>query len=47
MFNSISQDCQHSSNILSSFSKGGFNLGMFQVTQVLLDRNRDLYENCL
>jgi hypothetical protein len=33
--------------ILSTISKAGFNAGTFQVSQVLLDRSKDLYEHLM
>ena len=33
--------------ILSTISKAGFTAGTFQVSQVLLDRSKDLYEHLM
>lgn len=43
MFDEIGKDSQKSAGLLSSISNNGYTSGTFQITQVLLDRSRDLY----
>ena len=43
MFNEIGSDSQKSTVSLSHISNNGYNPSTFQVTQVLLDRCKDLY----
>lgn len=43
MFDEMSENSQKASSILSSISKGGYNAGSFQITQVILDRNKDVF----
>ena len=43
MFEDIGSDSQRSASILSSVANTGYNSGTFQITQVLLDRLKDLF----
>jgi hypothetical protein len=43
MFEDVGADSQRSTSILSSVANTGYNSGTFQITQVLLDRLKDLY----
>ena len=43
MFEDVGSDSQRSSSILSSVANTGYNSGTFQITQVLLDRLKDLF----
>jgi hypothetical protein len=43
MFEDISKDTQRSSGILASIANNGYVPGTFQITQVLLDRAKDVY----
>lgn len=43
MFEDVGTDSQRSASILSSVANTGYNSGTFQITQVLLDRLKDLY----
>lgn len=44
MFENVASDSQRSASILASVANTGYNSATFQVTQVLLDRLKDLYE---
>lgn len=46
MYSAISEDSQRTGNLLLAVSKGGFSSGLFQITQVILDRNKDLFAYC-
>jgi len=43
MFEDIGSDSQRSAGILSSVANTGYSSGTFQITQVLLDRLKDLF----
>lgn len=43
MFEDIATDSQRSASILSSVANTGYHSGTFQITQVLLDRLKDLF----
>lgn len=43
MFEDVGTDSQRSASILTSVSNTGYSSGTFQITQVLLDRLKDLY----
>lgn len=43
MFEDIGSDSQRSASILSSVANTGYSSGTFQITQVLLDRLKDLF----
>lgn len=43
MFDEIGKDSQKSAGVLTSISNNGYTSGTFQITQVLLDRSKDLY----
>jgi hypothetical protein len=43
MFESLSRDSPRSTGVLSSISNNGYVPGTFQITQVLLDRTKDVY----
>jgi hypothetical protein len=43
MFEDVGTDSTRSASILSSVANTGYNSGTFQITQVLLDRLKDLY----
>ena len=43
MFAEIGNDSQKSSAVLNSISNNGYTSGTFQITQVMLDRSKDVY----
>ena len=43
MFNELGSDSAKSSSALSNISNNGYNPSTFQITQILLDRSKDLY----
>ena len=43
MFNELSSDSPKSAQALANISNNGYNPSTFQVTQVLLERSKDLY----
>lgn len=43
MFDEIGDSSAKASNILSTIAKQGYNSGSFQITQVILDRVKDLF----
>lgn len=46
MFDDISQDSQRTSNLLSQISNNSYSPCTFQITQILLDRAKDVYAAC-
>lgn len=46
MFDDIGKDSQRSTNLLSQICNNGFIPGTFQITEVLLDRLKDVYAAC-
>lgn len=46
MFEDIGKDSQRSANLLSQICNNGFIPGTFQITEVLLDRLKDVYAAC-
>ena len=46
MFDEIGKDSQRSLGLLSQISNNGYNPGTFQITQIILDRLKDVYANC-
>ena len=43
MFAEVGNDSQRTSTVLNSISNNGYISGTFQITQVLLDRSKDVY----
>ena len=43
MFNELGSDSAKSSSSLNNISNNGYNPSTFQITQILLDRSKDLY----
>jgi hypothetical protein len=46
MFENIGNDTQRNTGILANICNHGYNAGTFQITQVLLDRSKDVYGAC-
>jgi hypothetical protein len=46
MFDEIGKDSQRSSALLSQISNNGYIPGTFQITQIILDRLKDVYAGC-
>ena len=46
MFDSLGKDSQKSSNLLSHVSNNGYSPCGFQVSQIMMDRSKDLYAAC-
>lgn len=46
MFDEIGKDTQRSSALLSQISNNGYTPGTFQITQIILDRLKDVYAGC-
>lgn len=42
-FTSLSEDSEKSTNLLSTIGKTGFSPSTFQLSNVLLERNKDLF----
>ena len=43
MFDEVGSDSQKSTGLLSQISNNGYNPGTFQITQIILDRLKDVY----
>lgn len=43
MFDDIGKDSIKSSELLSRISNNGYNAGTFQISQILLDRQKDVF----
>ena len=46
MFNDIGKDSQRTTNLLSQISNNSYSPCTFQITQILMDREKDLYASC-
>lgn len=46
MFDEIGKDSQRSLGLLSQIANNGYNPGSFQITQIILDRLKDVYAGC-
>ena len=46
MFDEIGNDSQRSAALLSQIGNNGYNSGSFQITQIILDRLKDVYAGC-
>lgn len=46
MFDEIGKDTQRTTGLLSQICNNSYNPGSFQITQILLDRFKDVYTAC-
>ena len=46
MFDGIGQDSSKTSNLLTQICSHSYSPCTFQITQILLDRSKDLYSSC-
>lgn len=46
MFDSFGRDSHRSANLLSQISSNSYAQGSFQITQIILDRLKDVYAEC-
>jgi len=46
MFEEVGKDTQRSTGLLSQISNNGYTPATFQITQIILDRLKDVYAGC-
>lgn len=46
MFNDLGKDSHRSNNLLSQISNNSYSPSTFQITQVLMERSKDIYAAC-